>query len=184
MKVPVYVVAALFGWMAGVAQNPGAVAAEFSADQLCRQFSGEFRWDGSKNVQEVSIKLKSVTAGADGILIAMGSGSYQSANDLNLIKVKWQINTANNDFEMWEFNTTAVDFTTDGSHKGKISAGFTVIDARWTTVSTGNTGTLHLEAAKNCAQSPGGKASEPGDKARLPGAIRHLIAATVIVPGR
>lgn len=111
---------------------------------LCRQLRGSFKWNGSSQIQNVSISLSDIRVDTNNDVLALGKGQYTTNSRVTDIDVKWLIDPKSGRFEMWESNPTRPGFVTEGSHVGSISGDLKSVTAIWTTRGTGEQGTLVL----------------------------------------
>lgn len=118
--------------------------ADWVKANLPADYRGTFQWDNDPTVQEVKVRIDSVSIGTDRQVTAAGSSVYTTLGQKTAINVTWQIDPVTGRFEMWEKDPTSADFVTDGSHIGTISADLRSINAMWTTQSSGQLGQLCL----------------------------------------
>ena len=132
-----------------VSVNTFALDADYVLDNLPQNWEGTFTWhDESRPVQPVRLALTEVSIDPDGNIFALGDGEYDK-DVLVEFNFKWSINPETLDFEMWESAPKPAEgFVTDGSHIGEISEALDVIEAVWTTTSTGEQGDLYLEPVR------------------------------------
>jgi hypothetical protein len=122
---------------------------------LPRGFVGDFRWDdGGGAVQIVAIQFKNVRRVDAQHVEALGCGNYNIAGVVTSIDVKMQVTLPDLEVEIWESGPDRASFVTDGSHRGRISRTLDVIEAEWTTRSTGQHGHLRLQAAPAAQCAP------------------------------
>ena len=122
---------------------------------LPRGFVGDFRWDDDRAIQNVAIRFRSVRRVDAEHAEALGCGNYNAAGIVTSIDVKMQVTLSGLQVEIWESAPDRGNFTTDGSHHGRLSQDLGAIDAEWTTRSSGQRGRLRLRAAPaaQCAPS-------------------------------
>lgn len=118
--------------------------ADWVVANLPTDFQGTFQWDNDPTVQEVKVRIDSVSIGSGRQVTATGSAVYTTLGQKTAINVTWQIDPVTGRFEMWEKDPTSADFVTDGSHVGTISTDLQSINAMWTTRSSGQLGQLCL----------------------------------------
>ena len=128
------------------AGNPLFPEAEIFIQRLPRNYSGTFAWKGWTQQQELSIHIGTIETGANGMLTALGSGTYRIGALSENIKIKISIDPQTRSFEMWEFDSRKRCFVTDGSHKGELSPDLSEIKAVFNRPQTGQQGTLYLKA--------------------------------------
>jgi hypothetical protein len=145
--------AACAGTLAGLyvlslAYSAHASGIETLVEKIPRSYIGDFIWDRDKQAQNLAIQFNDIRALSDDKAEAVGCGVYEINGRVTDIKVRMFIRLRDLQIEMWESARDAgPNFQTDGSHVGKLSAGFQSIDATWTTRLTGQHGQLHLQAA-------------------------------------
>lgn len=136
-----------------------AAEMEDLTQNMPRAFFGEFRWDGDRTVQNVVITFDSVRALDSQNAEALGCGTYEVGRQVTKIKVRMLVRLSDLQVEIFELapeGNTA--FTTDGSHRGKLSKDLQQIDAQWTTATTGQRGQLQMRALPSVACAPAGTA--------------------------
>lgn len=123
-----------------------ALDAEYILENLPKKWEGTFTWhDDTRPVQPVRMEVTEVSIDPDGNIFALGDGEYDKAT-LVEFSFKWSINPETLNFEMWESAPMSTeDLETGGSHVGEISEDLDVIEAVWTTTSTGEQGNLYIE---------------------------------------
>ena len=126
--------------------HAAALDADYVLNTLPKEWEGTFTWyDTSRPVQPVTMTITDITIDPDGNVFALGNGEYDKGHMVEF-DFKWSINPETLDFEMWESAPMSTeDLETEGSHVGEISEGLDVIEAVWTTTSTGEQGDLYLE---------------------------------------
>lgn len=127
-----------------MATHAAADDADWVKANLATHYRGTFQWDNDPTVQEVKVRIDSVSIGTDRRITAAGSAVYTTLGQKTAINVTWLIDPASGRFEMWEKDPTSADFVIDGSHIGTISADLNFISAMWTTGSSGQLGQLCL----------------------------------------
>src|SRR5580700_3101075 len=116
-------------------------------ERLPNGYVGSFQWDGSAGTQQVAITFTALQPLDGGKVEARGCGRYDASGLVTDIRVKMRIDATTLDVEMWELDPIGpAGFTTDGSHKGRLSNDLQRLDAEWQTTSSGQTGRLHLAA--------------------------------------
>jgi hypothetical protein len=138
--------------------SPGATAQDDGIDgliaRLPRAFVGDFRWAAGGAPQDVAISFDTVRRLDAGHAEARGCGNYDVKGHVTAIAVRMVVTLAGLQVELWESDPDRADFVTDGSHRGNLSADLRVIEADWTTGSTGARGHLRLEAAPAARCAP------------------------------
>jgi hypothetical protein len=125
------------------AQEPSSLESK-----LPRAFEGEFRWYGDRGPQKVEIKIISTKRLDSQHVEALGCGRYDASGSVTNIGVKMKIDVQSLDVEIWEFDAVgSPGFTTNGSHKGRLTDNLQEIDAEWTTQPNGPKGRLLLRAS-------------------------------------
>lgn len=117
--------------------------------QMPRSFSGQYQWRNSTGVEKVSITFSDIRPIAGGALEATGTGEYDVSGQITRIRVRAVINADTLAIELWESAPTSENFTTDGSHRGRLSPDLRTINAVWTTRTTQRQGDLRLMAVGN-----------------------------------
>ena len=133
----------VFAGMSAVLSFAGDRADDIHAN-LGSNFSGSFLWDAGGEVQKVQVTIERVRLSAERLVVATGTGQYDSAGKIINFNVMWQIDPKSLRFEMWEASPSSDSFVADGSHVGTISEDLKSISARWTTKGSGEQGTLEL----------------------------------------
>jgi len=126
-----------------------ALDADYVLENLPRDWEGTFTWhDTSRPVQPVTMNVTDISIDPDGNIFAMGDGEYDKGHMVEF-SFKWSINPETLNFEMWESAPMSTeDLETGGSHVGEINEDLDVIEAVWTTTSTGEQGDLYIEPEK------------------------------------
>jgi hypothetical protein len=140
---------ALVGFLTFGAASAQAFEATAIIDDLDRAWTGQFQWNGDDEVQYVSVNLDAPYSGEDGQVFATGEAEYVLGSDVTVVGVEWQIDPVNSTIEIREIPSKHVDlaaFEADGSYVGRLTADMQSIKAVWTTNSTGEQGSLVLEA--------------------------------------
>jgi hypothetical protein len=122
--------------------------------RLPHAFVGDFRWSAGGTTQDVAIRFDTVRRLDAGHAEARGCGNYDVRGHVTAIAVRMVVTLAGLQVELWESDPDRADFVTDGSHRGHLSADLRVIEADWTTASTGARGHLRLEAAPAARCAP------------------------------
>jgi hypothetical protein len=126
------------------------VAAQESSpleNKLPRTYEGAFRWYPGSIPQKVEIKIMSTTRLDSQYVEALGCGRYDVLGSVTNIRVRMKIDVQSLDVEIWEFDAVgSLGFTTNGSHKGRLTDDLQEIDAEWTTQPDGPKGRLLLRA--------------------------------------
>jgi hypothetical protein len=123
-------------------------------DKLPRGFVGEFVWDGDNTVQNVVMRFDRVQPLNGESAEATGCGAYEVNRRVTKIKVRMLVNWSDLHVQILEQSPEGNDsFTTDGSHRGKLSDDLQKIEARWSG-SDGKRGKLHLHAAPSAVCAP------------------------------
>jgi len=122
--------------------------AERLAETLPRGWCGDYRWRGDTRVQHFAILFQRVEARADGTVEATGKGLITVAEQRYPIDVRAVVDPSAGQVELWESRPVpdTVEFTTDGSHVGRLHDRMHRIDAVWTQNRTGQQGDLRLVA--------------------------------------
>ena len=90
---------------------------------LPRGFVGDFQWDDDRVIQNVAIRFKSVRRLDAEHAEALGCGNYNAAGIVTAIDVRMQVTLTDLRVEIWESAPDQASFTTDGSHRGRLSRG-------------------------------------------------------------
>lgn len=124
-------------------------------EKLPHAYIGEFLWDGDKTVQNVVLIFETVRALNDLNAEALGCGSYQVNRQVTMIRVRMLVRLSDLTVEIMELSPEgSVGFETDGSHLGHLSKDLQLIDAQWTTRTSGQRGQLHLRASPSAVCAP------------------------------
>jgi hypothetical protein len=124
-------------------------------NNLPHGYIGEFRWDGDRLVQNVVVRFDLVRPLDAESFEASGCGAYELNRQVTKIKVRMLVNRSDLRVQILEQSPEGSDsFTTDGSHRGKLSADLQEIDAQWTGSSDGKRGHLHLRASPSAVCAP------------------------------
>jgi hypothetical protein len=151
----------------GAAPGPAADDIETA---LPRDYVGEFRWVGSTIPQKVAVRINLVQRAGPTQLEAIGCGRYDVLDQITDIGVQLLIDTESLAIEIREFSPSGAGarrFTTDGSHKGRLSRDLRTIEAEWTTASDGRRGRLRLEAGPGITCSIGVAQAVPPAERKL-----------------
>lgn len=123
-------------------------------DKLPRAYVGEFLWDGDTTVQNVVMSFDKVQPLNGESAEATGCGAYEVNRRVTKIKVRMFVNWSDLHVQILEQSPEGSDsFTTDGSHRGKLSGDLQKIEAQWSG-SDGKRGKLHLHAAPSAVCAP------------------------------
>lgn len=118
--------------------------------RLKGNYTGEFRWTGDRIRQVVDMRIVDVNRVSQTRLEAIGCGRYNTNGVITNIRIKMTVEEPSLDVEIWESSPVgAANFVTDGSHKGKLTDSPRLIEATWTTKSTGQKGKLELREGGN-----------------------------------
>lgn len=121
-------------------------------EHLPKGYVGSFQWYGSGETQQVAVAFTAVQPLDDGNVEARGCGRYDASGQVTEIRLTMHIDATTLAVEIWELDPIGSgSFTTDGSHRGKLSTDLQRIDAEWQTTSTGEKGRLHLAAGSSIA---------------------------------
>jgi len=123
--------------------------AQFIKENLCEKFTGVFYWENSNSPQYVNAYVRNITLKSN-LVIVKGTGDYVSQSGVTFIKFEWVIDADTNFIEIQESEPTSSTFVTDGTYEGQISHDLIKINTLWETRSTGQKGTLNLNADKTC----------------------------------
>jgi hypothetical protein len=135
---------------AGFATQSFAYEIASLIERLPRGYVGSFQWYDSAGAQQVAITFTALQLLDDGKVEARGCGHYDASGQVTEIRVKMHIDATTLAVEIWELDPIGSgSFTTDGSHKGKLSSDLQRLDAEWQTTSTGQKGRLHLAAGSS-----------------------------------
>ena len=115
--------------------------------RLPRAYIGDFRWAAGGPAQDIAVRFDTVRRLDAGHAEARGCGNYDMRGRVTAIAVRMVVALAGLQVEIFESDPNRADFVTDGSHRGHLSADLRMIEADWTTASTGARGHLRLEAA-------------------------------------
>jgi hypothetical protein len=116
-------------------------------NKLPRTYEGAFRWYRGSIPQKVEIKITSTTRLDSQYVEALGCGQYDALGSVTNILVRMKIDVQSLEVEIWEFDAVgSLGFTTNGSHKGRLTDDLQEIDAEWATQPDGPKGRLLLRA--------------------------------------
>lgn len=144
----------MFG-QAAIAQIQPSAAAQLFEKQICRHFQGVYRWDEPSAPQLVDMRVQKVlllggdrleVTGTGRYAAVLGKGEYHLTN----MEFRWRIDAGTFAVQMQEMNPDSEDFLTDGEYRGAISPDLRQIRTRWRTRGTQDSGTLVLQASKEC----------------------------------
>jgi hypothetical protein len=141
---PAPVHAALVGFFALIAVD--FVQAQSPLENLPRNWTGEFRWDGSTEVQRYEITIMNTKPVDRNQIEANGCGRVSTERQSTDINVRIVVDPDSLAVQIFESQPDRRNFTTDGSHRGRISKDLTLMAAEWQTQSTGQQGVLQLRA--------------------------------------
>ncbi|MGP0093907.1 MAG: hypothetical protein ACLPKB_28790 [Xanthobacteraceae bacterium] len=148
---------------AGIATQSFAYEIASLIERLPRGYVGSFQWDEGVGTQQVAITFTALQLLDDGNVEARGCGRYDASGQVTEIRVKMHIDATTLAVEMWELDPIGSgSFTTDGSHKGKLSSDLQRLDAEWLTTSTGQKGRLLLTAGSSIITCAAPSARGPG----------------------
>ena len=122
------------------------VQAQSSLENLPRNWTGEFRWDGSTEVQGYEITILNIMPVGRNQIEANGCGRVSTGQQSTVINVRMVVDADSLAVQMFESQPDRRSFTTDGSHRGRISKDLRLMAAEWQTQSTGQQGVLQLRA--------------------------------------
>jgi hypothetical protein len=133
---------------ASAQQQPGEASV---VDRLPRAWCGVFRWDDDTREQYVTIAFARVSAGAEGRIMAEGSGLVRYTDEPPAKAVPFRIRAiiepATRRIELFEaLDVPRIDYVTDGSHVGDLAPDLRSMRTVWTTRGTGHRGTMELHA--------------------------------------
>lgn len=152
----------LGGVMAGAVMPARAASTADFVKTFPRGWCGVYMWRGSTLRQQFSVVFTKLRTLPGGHVEATGNGLIGIPGRRYPIKVRATIEPATLRIELWEIRDVpdTVDFTTDGSHIGRLSADKQHIRAVWTQNKTGLKGDLALNArpvegpiAKLCSEA-------------------------------
>jgi hypothetical protein len=118
-------------------------------DRLDGAWTGKFQWADGTGLQFISVYLETPYFGEDGQVFVSGETEYALDGEVTVVSTEWQIMPETGRVEIFDLPGKNIDpesFETDGSYVGYLSKDMTGIKAVWTTRSTGEQGTLQLEA--------------------------------------
>ena len=138
----------------GVHGHAGSKA-ELVASEICRKFTGIFRWDAPGLPQFVTMQIREIAVPAGSTVVLKGIGRYvvylpDNQVSLTNIEFRWEIDAPSLNIVMREMNPDTDSFITDGDYRGRISSDLQIIQATWRTRGTQDTGVLQLRAATEC----------------------------------
>ena len=101
------------------------------------------------------MQIQSTEIASDELVVFLGVGRYvvylpKDQVSLTNMEFRWEVNPRTLRILMREANPDTDTFITDGDYRGLISADLSVIETRWRTNGTQDTGTLQLRAASDC----------------------------------
>jgi len=132
----------------GLSAYSAALAVSRSDSKTCQSseanpYVGNYKWRGSRGVQQVRFWFERTEPAGDAKLKAEGRGIYLGPPPVN-ITIRATIELKTNRIEIWESKPDSDAFLTNGSHVGAISADRCSIQAVWTTKGSGKQGDLNL----------------------------------------
>jgi hypothetical protein len=137
-----------------------ACGAAFAEDTAIEQavltnFSGNFQWDGSNEIQRVDMRFVTLTRLDQRRIDVRGCGRYDVAGLVTSIRVKMIVDERTREVEIWEADPIGSgSFEIGGSHNGLLDGDLKGIKAVWTTNVTGGTGRLVLRVGGNLTCRP------------------------------
>jgi hypothetical protein len=118
-------------------------------------FSGDFEWDGSSQLQRVDMRFVAFTRLDEHRIDVRGCGRYDTAGLVTNIRVKMIVDEQTRHVEIWEADPIGhTPFEIDGSHRGSLDDDLQGVKAIWTTSASGAAGKLVLRAGGNLTCSP------------------------------
>src|ERR1041385_8809229 len=118
LSLAVCVGAALLGFLSLIAP---VARAQSPLEDLPRNWTGEFRWDGAPEAQRYEITVLNVRRLDDNRIEANGCGRVSARQQITDINIRMVIDTGTLAIQIFEAQPNQRNFTTDGSHRGRIS---------------------------------------------------------------
>jgi hypothetical protein len=115
------------------------------AADVPREFKGEFAWRDETKPYTLTLEIDKIDEKHGTIRF---SGSHLFTPGDYKMKVDGTIDAKSRRITIRESDPSRADSDTDGSFEGTITADLQTIEAVWTTKSTGNKGTLKVQAKK------------------------------------